>query len=42
LMKDEYVHLPLKAVASGRKIDPRSDIWLRVMETTGQPASMKN
>ncbi len=42
LMKDEYVHLPLKAVASGRKIDPQGDIWLRVMETTGQPASMKS
>jgi 6-phosphofructokinase 1 len=42
LMKDEYVHLPLGAVTSGRKIDPESDIWLRVLETTGQPASMKN
>lgn len=42
LMKDEYVHLPLGAVTSGRKIDPQSDIWLRVLETTGQPASMKN
>jgi 6-phosphofructokinase 1 len=42
LMKDEYVHLPLGAIASGRKIDPQSDIWLRVLETTGQPASMKN
>lgn len=42
LLKDEYVHLPLKAVASGRKIDPQGDIWLRVMETTGQPASMKS
>lgn len=42
LMKDEYVHLPLAAVASGRTIDPCGDIWLRVLETTGQPASMKN
>jgi 6-phosphofructokinase 1 len=41
LMKDEYVYLPLEAIASGRKIDPQSDIWLRVLETTGQPASMK-
>ncbi|MBP9013211.1 MAG: ATP-dependent 6-phosphofructokinase [Smithella sp.] len=40
LMKDEYVHLPLQAVASNRKIDPQSDIWLRVLATTGQPASM--
>lgn len=42
LMKDEYVHLPLRAVSSGRKIDPHSEIWLRVLETTGQPASMIN
>ena len=42
LMKDEYVHLPLCAVAFGRRIDPLDDIWLRVLETTGQPASMKN
>jgi 6-phosphofructokinase 1 len=37
LMKDEYVHLPLNTVASNRKIDPQDDIWLRVLETTGQP-----
>ena len=42
LMKDEYVHLPLQAVASNKKIDPGDDIWLRVLETTGQPASMRN
>jgi len=42
LMQDEYVHLPLNAVESNRKIDPRDDIWLRVLETTGQPPSMKN
>ena len=42
LMQDEYVHLPLNSVASNRKIDPRDDIWLRVLETTGQPPSMKN
>ena len=42
LMKDEYVHLPLSAIASSRKIDPQDDIWLRVLETTGQPAAMKN
>ncbi|PKN07158.1 MAG: diphosphate--fructose-6-phosphate 1-phosphotransferase [Deltaproteobacteria bacterium HGW-Deltaproteobacteria-7] len=42
LMKDEYVHLPVGAVASNRKIDPADDIWLRVLEATGQPASMTN
>ncbi|MGA2780430.1 MAG: ATP-dependent 6-phosphofructokinase [Smithella sp.] len=42
LMKDEYVHLPLNTVASSRKIDSQNNIWLRVLETTGQPPSMKN
>ncbi|ESP62673.1 Pyrophosphate--fructose 6-phosphate 1-phosphotransferase, alpha subunit [Smithella sp. ME-1] len=42
LMKDEYVHLPLNAVGSNRKIDSQNNIWLRALETTGQPASMKN
>lgn len=42
LMKDEYVHLPLNAAVSRRKIDPQGNVWLRVLETTGQPPSMKN
>jgi 6-phosphofructokinase 1 len=42
LMKDEYVHLPLRSVASSRRIDPTDDIWLRVLETTGQPPRMTN
>jgi 6-phosphofructokinase 1 len=42
LMKDEYVHLPLNAAVSLRKIDPQDNVWLRVLETTGQPPSMKN
>lgn len=42
LMKDDYVHLPLATVSSGRKIDPQGEIWLRVLETTGQPATMQN
>jgi 6-phosphofructokinase 1 len=42
LMKDEYVHLPLSATVSRRKIDPHGDIWLRVLESTGQPAQMSN
>ena len=41
LMKDEYVHLPLGAVASNRKIDHQGDIWRSVLQATGQPASMK-
>lgn len=42
LMKNEYVHLPLNVVSSNRKIDPQEDIWLRVLQTTGQPSSMTN
>lgn len=42
LMKDEYVHLPLGAAVSRRKIDPQADVWLRVLETTGQPPLMKD
>ncbi len=42
LMREEYVHLPLDAAVTRRKIDPNGNIWQRVLETTGQPASMKN
>ena len=42
LMKDEYVHLPLNTVTSSRKVDSQDNTWLRVLETTGQPPSMKN
>jgi 6-phosphofructokinase 1 len=42
LMKDEYVHLPLKMVASGAKVNPDGNVWMRVLESTGQPPSMKN
>jgi 6-phosphofructokinase 1 len=42
LMKDEYVHLPLKMVGSGAKVNPEGNVWMRVLETTGQPPSMKN
>ena len=42
LMKDEYVHLPLKMVGSGAKVNPDGDVWMRVLESTGQPPSMKN
>ena len=42
LMKDEYVHLPLNMVASGAKVNPEGNVWMRVLESTGQPPSMKN
>jgi 6-phosphofructokinase 1 len=43
LVNDAYVHLPFRAVASRRKtIDPKGNIWMLVLESTGQPLSMKN
>jgi 6-phosphofructokinase 1 len=42
LMKDEYVHLPLRMVSSGARVDPEGNTWMRVLEATGQPPSMKN
>jgi 6-phosphofructokinase 1 len=42
LMKEEYVHLPLNAAISRKTIDPEGNLWSRVLETTGQPISMKN
>jgi 6-phosphofructokinase 1 len=42
LMKDEYVHLPLEMVGSGAKVNPEGNVWMRVLESTGQPPSMKN
>ena len=40
LIKDEYVHLPFQIVASGSKVNPEGNVWMRVLETTGQPPSM--
>lgn len=42
LMRDEYVHLPLKMVGSGAKVDSKGNLWMRVLETTGQESLMKN
>ncbi len=42
LVKDEYVHIPLKAISSGTTLDPQGNIWMRVLEATGQPPSLKN
>jgi len=43
LVNDTYVHLPFQAVAAQRKtIDPKGNIWMLVLESTGQPLSMKN
>jgi 6-phosphofructokinase 1 len=37
-----FVHIPFDLVTHGRRrIDPNSDLWLSVLETTGQPARMR-
>ncbi|HOO40014.1 MAG TPA: ATP-dependent 6-phosphofructokinase [Syntrophales bacterium] len=41
LMRDEYVHIPIKMVTFGKKVDTDGNTWQRVLESTGQP-SMKN
>jgi len=41
LTRDEYVHIPIKMVTSGKKVDPEGNVWQRVLELTGQP-NMKN
>jgi 6-phosphofructokinase 1 len=42
LFRGEYVHLPLKVVTSGKTVDPCGNIWMRVIESTGQPLLMSN
>ncbi len=41
LRNNEYVHLPLATAISSRQIDPQGNVWMRVLETTGQPAEMR-
>ncbi|MDP3920518.1 MAG: ATP-dependent 6-phosphofructokinase [Candidatus Omnitrophota bacterium] len=39
----QYVHIPMSLIAKGRKqVDPHSDIWVSVLEATGQPAEMRS
>lgn len=42
LVKDEYVYIPFRMVTSGHQVNPEGNVWMRVLETTGQPPSMKN
>lgn len=43
LFNDVFVHLPLRAVASKRKtVNPEGNIWMQVLESTGQPQLMVN
>ncbi|MCB0687039.1 MAG: ATP-dependent 6-phosphofructokinase [Saprospiraceae bacterium] len=38
-----FIHLPIETVVQERKkIDVESDTWINLLETTGQPISMKN
>jgi len=40
---NKFVYLPIELVIKERKkINPNGDLWLNVLETTGQPMSMKN
>lgn len=40
---NRFAYLPIELVVQERKkIDLESDLWLNVLETTGQPMSMKN
>ncbi|MFN8076054.1 MAG: ATP-dependent 6-phosphofructokinase [Kineosporiaceae bacterium] len=36
-----FVHIPMRMAISGRStVDPNGDLWLSVLEATGQPATM--
>lgn len=40
---NQFVYLPMElVVAQRKKIDIEGDLWLNVIETTGQPVNMKN
>lgn len=40
---DEFIHLPIEIAISKRKvIDPESELWLSVLESTGQPIKFIN
>ena len=39
----EFIHLPIEAATSKRKVlEPESELWLSVLESTGQPMSFVN
>lgn len=43
LWNNSFTYVPMTAVISTRKrVDPNGSDWLAVLETTGQPASMRN
>ena len=39
ILNNYLVHIPMKLASSGRKqVDPQSNLWLSVLQATGQPA----
>ena len=43
IWNNTFTHMPMTAVISEKKqLDPTGSEWLSVLETTGQPASLKN
>jgi 6-phosphofructokinase 1 len=43
LVNNTFVHLPIRlAVSKRNRVDPGSPLWRDVIETTGQPMSMRN
>jgi 6-phosphofructokinase 1 len=43
LWKNTYIHVPLREVIRGRKqLDPRGSLWMTLLQSTGQPLSLKN
>ncbi len=43
LVNNTFVHLPIRlAVSKRNRVDPDGSLWRDVIETTGQPVSMKN
>ena len=42
LFNNEYVHLPISTVTLRKKVAPNGNMWMRALEATGQPSSMKN
>lgn len=43
LWKNTYIHVPLREVVRGRKqLDPNGSLWITLLQSTGQPVSLKN
>ncbi len=43
LWKNTFIHVPFKEVTKERKqLDPESSLWLSLLQSTGQPRTMRN